>query len=163
MLKQPRMSLTPSCTGGPSPPQSTMAGSLRAEPAHGLMIVAPTPPDSETNDAMRLPRIRIDSPTVPPTVMPWADGVMVLRMEFRNPLKAGNAFNCRIRFANVRMWSSMLAFDGLPPAVKTAVYERMIATLTGNAAGSQARLSAEDRRAILEILKDTKPDFPGHN
>jgi len=53
------------------------------------------------------------------------------------------------------------AFEGLPAAVKAEVYDRMIATLTAHeAAVPHVRLSAEDRRAILEILKDTKPDFP---
>jgi hypothetical protein len=53
------------------------------------------------------------------------------------------------------------AFDGLPTAVKTAVYARMIDTLSGrDATGAPLRVSADDRRAILEILKDTKPDFP---
>jgi hypothetical protein len=53
------------------------------------------------------------------------------------------------------------AFDGLPAVVKTAVYSRMLDTLSGSdAAAQRLRLSAEDRRAILEILKDTKPDFP---
>jgi len=54
------------------------------------------------------------------------------------------------------------AFDGLPAVVKTAVYSRMIGTLSeSDATAPRLRLSAEDRRAILEILKDTKPDFPG--
>jgi hypothetical protein len=54
------------------------------------------------------------------------------------------------------------AFDGLPAVVKSTVYSRMIDTLSGSdAAAQRLRLSAEDRRAILEILKDTKPDFPG--
>src|SRR6266496_4926057 len=52
--KQPRMSLLPSMSGGPSPPHSTTAGSLRCDPLHGLMIVSPTPPDSETKLASRL-------------------------------------------------------------------------------------------------------------
>ena len=53
------------------------------------------------------------------------------------------------------------AFDGLPPAVKQAVYRRMLATLSGtDAPGARLRLSADDRRAILEILRDTKADFP---
>jgi hypothetical protein len=44
--------------------------------------------------------------------------------------------------------------------VKEAVYGRMIDILSGNDvhAGS-AHLSADDRRAVLEILGDTKPDF----
>ena len=42
------------------------------------------------------------------------------------------------------------AFDGLPAGVKSAVYRRMIAML----------LAAPDRSAVLEILRETKPDFP---
>ena len=53
------------------------------------------------------------------------------------------------------------AFDGLPPAVKTAVYTRMIGTLSEiDATAPRLLVSAEDRRAILEILRDTKSDFP---
>ena len=54
------------------------------------------------------------------------------------------------------------AFDGLPPAVREAVYRRMLDVLSGNEGhAAYARLSADDRRAIVEILRDTKPDFPG--
>jgi hypothetical protein len=54
------------------------------------------------------------------------------------------------------------AFDGLSPAVKEAVYRRMLAILSGNDTHrAYARLTPDDRRAILEILRDTKPDFPG--
>jgi hypothetical protein len=54
------------------------------------------------------------------------------------------------------------AFDALSPAVKEAVYRRMLDVLSGNdPPGARARLSADDRRAILEILRDTKGDFPG--
>jgi hypothetical protein len=54
------------------------------------------------------------------------------------------------------------AFDGLSPAVKEAVYRRMLDILSGHdARAAYARLTADDRRAILEILRDTKPDFPG--
>jgi hypothetical protein len=53
------------------------------------------------------------------------------------------------------------AFDGLSPAVKEAVYRRMLDILSGtDAHAAYARLTADDRRAILEILRDTKPDFP---
>ena len=52
------------------------------------------------------------------------------------------------------------AFDGLPAAVKTAIYTRMIDTLSSDAASSRLRVSSDDRRAILEILRDTKADFP---
>ena len=55
------------------------------------------------------------------------------------------------------------AFDGLPAAVKTAVYGRMLEILSGaDARAAYARLKAGDRQAILEILRDTKPDFPAH-
>jgi hypothetical protein len=55
------------------------------------------------------------------------------------------------------------AFDGLPPPVKQAVYARMIEVLSSaDTRVSDARVSAADRRAVLEILRATKPDFPGH-
>jgi hypothetical protein len=44
------------------------------------------------------------------------------------------------------------AFNGLPAGVKTAVYRRMLAVL--------ANRSVADRDAIIEILRDTKKDFP---
>jgi hypothetical protein len=53
------------------------------------------------------------------------------------------------------------AFDGLPTTVKTAVYRRMLDILSGNDThAAYARLKADDRRAMLEILRDTKADFP---
>ena len=56
------------------------------------------------------------------------------------------------------------AFDGLPAAVKQLVYARMIDVLSSpDQRVSDARVSAADRRAVLEILRDTKPGFPGHN
>jgi hypothetical protein len=55
------------------------------------------------------------------------------------------------------------AFDGLPGNVRQAVYRRMREVLTGEGApASYARVSADDRRAIEEILRDTKADFPAH-
>jgi len=55
------------------------------------------------------------------------------------------------------------AFDGLPAAVKQAIYTRMIDVLSQpDDRLSTARVAAADRRAVLEILRDTKPDFPGH-
>ena len=53
------------------------------------------------------------------------------------------------------------AFDGLAPAVKQAVYRRMLDRLSADdARAGQTRRTADDRRAILEILRETKPDFP---
>jgi hypothetical protein len=52
------------------------------------------------------------------------------------------------------------AFDGLPPAIKQAVYRRMHSILTGTVRDSRyAHLSPVSRDAVLDILRDTKPDF----
>ena len=51
------------------------------------------------------------------------------------------------------------AFDALPRDVKSLFYTRLNAVLTGaDASESFAHLSPADRSAILEILRDTKPD-----
>jgi hypothetical protein len=51
-------------------------------------------------------------------------------------------------------------FENLPAPAKAAVYERLGAILSGKDTGSRYRhLSTTDRRAILDILMDTKPDF----
>jgi hypothetical protein len=53
------------------------------------------------------------------------------------------------------------AFNGLPRATKDAVYRRMLDILSGHDNRPKyARLSADDRRAVLDILHDTKPIFP---
>jgi hypothetical protein len=53
------------------------------------------------------------------------------------------------------------AFDALLPAVKEAVYRRMLDTLSaGDPARRHVPVTAADRQAVLEILRDTKPDFP---
>ena len=53
------------------------------------------------------------------------------------------------------------AFDALPARAKTAAYDRMSAVLSGRIAGEPyGRLSPGDRRAIVEILKATKPGLP---
>ena len=52
------------------------------------------------------------------------------------------------------------AFDHLPAPAKDAIYERMWQILSGAEKGSRyARLSQADRRAIVEILRETKPDY----
>jgi hypothetical protein len=58
-------------------------------------------------------------------------------------------------------------FDGLPEQTKAYIYRRLYDVLTGKAtdADSQkafAHLSADERRAIYEILIDTKPDLPAY-
>ena len=52
------------------------------------------------------------------------------------------------------------AFDGLPPAAKSYVSGRMRDILLGRDTGkAYAHLTAEDRAAILKILRDTLPAF----
>jgi hypothetical protein len=52
------------------------------------------------------------------------------------------------------------AFDALPAGAKTAIYARLSAILSGKIADARyQRLTASDRQAISEILRDTKPDF----
>jgi hypothetical protein len=53
------------------------------------------------------------------------------------------------------------SFDALPGAVKDYVLRRVYDVLTGKDNGDDfAHLSAADRKAILEILRETKPDLP---
>lgn len=55
------------------------------------------------------------------------------------------------------------AFEHLPPELKTAVYRRLREILTSEVAGPKfAHLSSEERLAICEILKETKPDWERH-
>jgi hypothetical protein len=54
------------------------------------------------------------------------------------------------------------AFRALPAGVRAAIYARMWFVLSGkDAAPRYARLSPEDRRAVIEILRDTLPDLAG--
>jgi hypothetical protein len=53
------------------------------------------------------------------------------------------------------------AFDALPKTVRDRVYRRVYEVLTSRDADPKfARLSAEDRQSIIEILRDTKPTLP---
>jgi hypothetical protein len=53
------------------------------------------------------------------------------------------------------------AFDGLPDMARERIYRRLYEILTGkDQSKTFARLSAEDRRAILEILRQTKVTLP---
>ena len=55
------------------------------------------------------------------------------------------------------------AFDALPPQARDAIYQRMWNVLAGkDTSPKYARLSAADRRAIVEILRDTKKDLPAY-
>jgi hypothetical protein len=54
------------------------------------------------------------------------------------------------------------AFDALPPRAKNPIYQRLWDVLSGEERGTryQSALSRADRRAIVEILRDTKKDLP---
>jgi hypothetical protein len=55
------------------------------------------------------------------------------------------------------------AFDALVEAARRAVYQRMWQILSGDAKEQRyARLSVGDRRAIIEILRDTKKGLPAY-
>jgi hypothetical protein len=55
------------------------------------------------------------------------------------------------------------AFDGMPPTVRERVYQRLYNVLTGKGQSPEfARLSAEDRTAILEIVRETKQGLPAY-
>jgi hypothetical protein len=54
------------------------------------------------------------------------------------------------------------AFDGMPDAVRDRVYRRLYDILSGkDQTKAFATLEADDRRALLEIVRDTKPALPG--
>jgi hypothetical protein len=54
------------------------------------------------------------------------------------------------------------AFASLPAAAKDPIYRRMWQILSGQERGARYRtaLSLADRRAIVQILRETKPDLP---
>lgn len=55
------------------------------------------------------------------------------------------------------------AFDGMPAAARDAVYSRMWEVLSGREQQPRYRvLSPADRRAVVEILRETKPGLPDY-
>jgi hypothetical protein len=55
------------------------------------------------------------------------------------------------------------AFDALPADAKDAIYKRMWQVLSGDDQGQKySRLTLADRRAVVEILRDTKKDLPSY-
>ncbi len=55
------------------------------------------------------------------------------------------------------------AFDGMPEAARERIYRRLFDVLTEREKSPRyASLNADDRRAILEILRDTKTDLPDY-
>jgi len=55
------------------------------------------------------------------------------------------------------------AFDAMPDAVRAKVYQQIYDVLSGkNQDQAFAKLTAEDRKAILDIVRETKPNLPGY-
>jgi hypothetical protein len=55
------------------------------------------------------------------------------------------------------------SFDALPDFLRDSIYSRLYEILSGkDQSKDYAHLSAADRRAILEILRDTKPNLPAY-
>jgi hypothetical protein len=55
------------------------------------------------------------------------------------------------------------AFDAMPDQVRERVYRRLYDVLTGRDQSDKfKRLSSDDRRAVLEILRETKPGLPAY-
>jgi hypothetical protein len=55
------------------------------------------------------------------------------------------------------------AFDSMPDWARERVYRRLYDVLSGNDSSAKfARLSADDRKNVLEILRDTKPNLPDY-
>jgi hypothetical protein len=53
------------------------------------------------------------------------------------------------------------AFDNLPDVMREHLWKRLHAILTGTDKDPQfAKLTSTDRQAILEILRETKPNLP---
>ena len=53
------------------------------------------------------------------------------------------------------------SFRALPPTVRAAIYGRMAEILSGrDASPKYARFTDTDRHAVIEILRDTLPDYP---
>ena len=53
------------------------------------------------------------------------------------------------------------SFDALPGAAKETIYRRLLEVLTGEDKDKKfSNLTDNDRRSVLEILRDTKPDLP---
>ena len=55
------------------------------------------------------------------------------------------------------------AFESLPAPARSEIYQRLWQVLSGEEKGAKyARLAAADRRAVIEILRETKKDLPDY-
>ena len=106
---------------------------------------------------------------VPPAVPLIAHSGFAAWLESKAP-RDGNGRSCGQLDLTRRLFrypcSYMLyteAFDALPSTLRSAVYRRMADILSGKDADPRyARFAPDDRRAVLEILSNTRQDFPGH-
>ena len=95
--------------------------------------------------------VRPSRPTTPPAARAISKG--------RKPARPGPATRLLKYPCSPLIYSE--TFDGLPDAAKEYVYRRLLEVLTGKDTSKDfAHLSAADRQAILEILRDTKPGLP---
>jgi hypothetical protein len=72
-------------------------------------------------------------------------------------------FDLRTRLFRYRLSFMIYSdlFDALPKPVRQSVYQRLYDVLTGQDAGQKyASISAADRTAILDIVRETKHDLP---
>ncbi|HEY1760506.1 MAG TPA: hypothetical protein VGG72_34345 [Bryobacteraceae bacterium] len=53
-------------------------------------------------------------------------------------------------------------FDALPDAVREKVYRRIYDVLNGQDQAKFPRLTEDDRKAVLEIVRETKPELPDY-
>ena len=54
-------------------------------------------------------------------------------------------------------------FDGMPAAARRAVYRRLYDVLSGQDTDEKyASITADERAAILEIVRDTKRNLPAY-
>jgi hypothetical protein len=74
-------------------------------------------------------------------------------------------FDLRTRLFRYRLSFMIYSdlFDALPKPVRQSVYQRLYDVLTGQDAGQKyASISAADRTAILDIVRETKHDLPAY-
>jgi hypothetical protein len=107
----------------------------------------------------------VDEAPPPGTVTPPADFAARFTMAGRRDRRGRSLRDLDLDRRLLRYPCSYMiyaeAFAGLPTGARDAVYRRMWSILSGADGGPRyAHLSSADRRAIVEILRDTKDDLP---
>jgi hypothetical protein len=136
--------------------------------ATGFTWAQLSPVTGKRMQALREPLLRalLFSRAAPLPALLQADAAFQRGFEARGP-QDGERRSLRDLGLTRRPFKHPLSFlihpessGGLPPLVRSYVYRRFGEVLTGADQSPEfAHLSAADRRAILEILKATKPDF----